>query len=111
MINLWTLSKGNNVHFGQTLVQNKNAVDFVERLMKDCLKENHVRRRCVNELREKLPLRNESDKMGQSSHCATTSLRLLYGCIFEPIESVLDGDEVLIVPDGPLWLCSLCRFR
>ena len=109
-INLWTLSKGNNVHFGLTLVKNGNAVDFVERLRKDCLNENHIRDRCVNELREKLPLRSESDEMGQSSHCVTSSLRLLYGSIFEPIESVLDGDEVLIVPDGPLWLAPFAAF-
>ena len=110
MINLWTLSKGNNVHFRQTIVQNKNAVDFVERLMNDCLKENHIRGRCLNELREKLPVRSESDEMGQSSHCATSSLRLLYGCTFGHIDSVLDSDEVLIVPDGPLWLAPFAAF-
>ena len=110
MINVWTLSKGNNVHFRQTIVQNKNAVDFVERLMNDCLKENHIRDRCLNELREKLPVRSESDEMGQSSHCATSSLRLLYGCTFGHIDSVLDSDEVLIVPDGPLWLAPFAAF-
>ena len=109
-INLWTLSKGNNVHFRQTLVEKGNAVNFVERLRKDCLKENHIRGRCVNELREKLPVRREPDEMGQSSHCATSSLRLLYYCTFGPIESVLDGDEVLIIPDGPLWLAPFAAF-
>ena len=109
-INLWTLSKGNDVHFRQTLVQNENAVDFVERLRKDCLKENHIRGRCVNELREKLPLRSESVEIGQSLHYATGSLRLLYHSIFGSIEDVLDGDEVLIVPDGPLWLAPFAAF-
>ena len=100
-INLWTLSKENNVHFGITLVENGNAVDFLERLRKDCLKENHIR---------KLPLSSESDEMGHSLHCATSSLRLLYRGTFEPIESVLDDDEVLIVPDGPLWLAPFAAF-
>ena len=109
-INIWALSKGNIVHFRQMLVQNENAVCFVERLRKDCLKENHIRGRCVHELRMELPPRSESDEMGQSSHCTTSSLSLLYSCIFRPIESVLDGDEVLVVPDGPLWLAPFAAF-
>ena len=109
-ISLWALSKGNNVQFRQTLVQNKNAVRFVERLTKDCLKENHIGGRCVNKLRVELPPRSESDEMGQSARCTNSSLSLLYSCIFGPIESVLDGDEVLIVPDGPLWLAPFAAF-
>ena len=109
-INLWTLSTGTNVHFRQTVVKNENAVCFVERLRKSCLKENHIRGRCLNELREELPLRSESDEMGQSSHDTNNSLSLLYHSIFGPIESVLDGDEVLIVPDGPLWLAPFAAF-
>ena len=37
-------------------------------------------------------------------------LRLLYRYILGPIESLLDGDEVLIVPDGPLWLAPFAAF-
>ena len=109
-INLWALSTGTNVHFGQTVVQSNHAVCFVERLRKNCLKENHIRGRCLNELREELPPLSESDEMGQSSHCTKRSLSLLYQSIFGPIESVLDGDELLIVPDGPLWLTPFAAF-
>ena len=120
-INLWALSTGTNVHFGQKVVQNENAVCFVERLRKNFLKENHIRGPGLNERRVELPPLSESDEMGQSSHhtnndmgqssdCTNSSLSLLYDSIFGPIENVLDGDEVLIVPDGPLWLTPFAAF-
>ena len=109
-INLWALSKGNNAHFRQTLVQNEHAVDFIERLRKNCLKENDIRGRCVYELREELQPRSKSDEMGQSACFTNSSLSLLYRSIFGPIENVLDDDEVLIVPDGPLWLAPFAAF-
>jgi len=109
-INLWALTKGNNVHFRQTLVQNEDADDFIERLMKNYLNENHIHGRCVNELRVELSPCIGCDEVGQSSHCTARSLNLLYSFIFGPIESVLDGDEVIIVPDGPLWLAPFAAF-
>ena len=109
-INLWLLCKGKDIQFRRKLVEHENAVSFIERVRKDALKENHIDGRSLDQLRETLPPRNESGQSAQSPHCETNALSLLHRTIFGPIESMLESDEVIIVPDGPLCLTPFAAF-
>ena len=109
-INLWVLCKGNNVQFRQNTVEERDAVCFIERLRKSVLKENQIRGRSLDKLREESPPSHSSDQTAQSTLATNSSLRVLYRSIFEPIRSMLKGDEIVIVPDGPLHLTPFAAF-
>ena len=65
-------------------------------------------------------LRNPSDKKlaeersskprSRSSHFETNSLQTLYNVVMDPIRDLLDGDEVVIIPEGPLCLAPYAAF-
>ncbi|KAL9954923.1 hypothetical protein ACROYT_G042509 [Oculina patagonica] len=115
-INLWVVYKG-DVQFKQNKVNDEDAATFLDCLRKDAFKENHIgdRVKCENrsldQLREQLSLDQEShQEIVESSHCENNSLRLLYDSIISPIANILQGDELIIVPDGPLWLAPFAAF-
>ena len=115
-VNLWVLRKGNDVQFRQNEVEDGGAACFLEGLRKNALKENHVGRyvkcedRSLENLREELTHNKESGKIVQSLQRSTNPLHLLYHDIFGPIANLLQGDEVVIVPDGPLCLTPFAAF-
>ena len=74
------------------------------------MKENQIRGRSLDKLREESPTSHATDQTAQSTPATTSSLRLLYRSIFEPISSLLKGDEIVIVPDGPLHLTPFAAF-
>ena len=109
-INLWVFCKGSHVQFQQSTVEERDAVCFLERLRKSVLKENQIRGRSLDKLREESPTSHATDQTAQSTPATTSSLRLLYHSIFEPISSLFKGDEIVIVPDGPLHLTPFAAF-
>ena len=109
-INLWVLCKGKNVQFQQIMVEERDAAHFLEQLRKNVLKENQIRGRSLDKLREESPPSHATDQTAQSTSATTSSLRHLYRSIFEPISSLLKGDEIVIVPDGPLHLTPFAAF-
>ena len=109
-INLWVLCKGSDVQFRQNLVEERDAVSFIEWLRKSVLKENQIRGRSLDKLREKSTPSHAAGQPAQSTLATTSSLRVLYRIIFEPIRSILKGDEIIIVPDGPLHLTPFAAF-
>ena len=74
------------------------------------MKENQIRGRSLDRLREESPPSHATDQTAQSTSATTSSLRLLYRSIFEPISNLLKGDEIVIVPDGPLHLTPFAAF-
>lgn len=79
--------------------------------MKNAFQENEVgvRVKCENrsldELRGELSFSEESAQETQGSlHYKNNSLHLLYDCTVDPFADLLQGDEIIIVPDGPLCL-------
>ena len=107
LINFWVLCKGEDIHFRQTEIEGKDSVTFVQ-----CLTENaEGGLRSVDESTGDLPLNKES---GQEKEEALQSkdhpLRLLYDSVIRPIADLLHGDELIIVPDGPLFMAPYAAF-
>ena len=46
---------------------------------------------------------NSDKKLSQSSSIREGPLRTLYDIVIKPIADIVQGNEVIIVPDGPLW--------
>lgn len=84
----------------------------MERLRSDIFKENQIaarvncENRSLDELRKKAPPNNTEfeQETVNTPHYETSSLRQCYDCIIGPIADLLQGDELIIVPDGPLCL-------
>ena len=48
--------------------------------------------------------REAAEETDQSATCSVNSLRQLYDVIIGPIADLLEGDQLLLVPDGPFFL-------
>jgi len=101
IVNLWLLI-GTDVHFEKT------SIEDVTSLMENSFKEIGVRvdvkseNRSADESESDAPLNEESCQ--KMVDCKTNSLRLLFDTVIGPIAYLLKGDELTIVPDGPLCL-------
>ena len=100
-INLWVLD-GADVHF------EKKCIEDVSSLMKIAFNEIGVgvdvkcENRSLDDREDDVPLNEESfQNTGDST---TSSLRDLFNFVIGPVAHLLKGDELIIVPDGPLCL-------
>ncbi|XP_078361417.1 tetratricopeptide repeat protein 28-like [Oculina patagonica] len=116
-INLWVLCKGNDLQFRQVKIQNEDATIFLNGLRKKAFKESDIAvpRKCgdrpSHKLRNESPSNTVSGKLiAEPVGCENNSLRLLYDNTVGPITSVLQCDEIIIVPDGPLHLVPFAAF-
>ena len=118
-INIWVLSKGRNVQFRQKKLEREKAVDFLKRLRKDMIEENKIcariacENRSLEDLGNQLPLRGRTESAEETVETLynrNDSLRIFHGCIIGSIADVLEGDELIIVPDGPLCLVPFSAF-
>ena len=116
-IHLWVLCKEGNFHFRQKEVAGEDAVTFLECVRKDVFKENGIAARAtcedrtLDKLRKKLPPSEEFKKeTAKTLPSINNSLRLFHDCIIGPIADFLQGDELIIVPDGPLCLAPYAAF-
>ena len=109
-INLWVLSKKDKVEFREKEIEGGGLKkDSVKELLETTLKESGALDRviCENRTMDELIDENEDDhrEQSESSQCISIkSLQPLYDAVIGPIEDVLEGDELIIVPDGPLCL-------
>ncbi|KAL9951531.1 hypothetical protein ACROYT_G044207 [Oculina patagonica] len=117
IIHSWVLRNGTDVQFRQKEVEDEAATTFLECLMKDVFKENNIaarvtcENRSLDELRKKLPSSQEFEQETvKALHCENNSLHTLHDCIISPIADLLQGDELIIVPDGPLCLAPYAAF-
>ena len=84
----------------------------MKRLRSDVFKEYQItdrvnrENRSLDELSKKaLPNNSEFDQETiNTPYCETSSLRQFYDCVIGPIVDLLQGDELVSVPDGPLFL-------
>ena len=125
-INFWILCKGNkdtinDIQFRQRKIDggsgNEDATTVLEHSIINALRENGItfRVRCENrsldELRDEIPFTEESRQdPAASSRCQYKFLRFLYETVIDPIANLLPGDELIIVPDGPLCLAPYAAF-
>ena len=88
----------------------ENAINSLECARKDVFKEYlDTRVTCENrslvELTDKSsPSRLFVEERVEAFPCNSISLRFFHDCIIAPIADLLEGDELSIVPDGPLCL-------
>ena len=123
--NIWVLGRGNNVVFRQRKIDGGRALDDpVCVLLETAFKKigAGVGVRCENRTMDELPgappsTREAETTARESSPCTNNVLQPLYDVIISPIADLLHGEELVIVPDGPLclapWaaLCECYRIR
>ena len=113
-IYLWVICEGRRIHFRQNEVDRENAVTALENLRENAFKEirGAAQVRCENRSLEDDPSTSEgtAQEAVTSSQFKNDSLRLFHDFIVGPIVDVLEGDELIIVPDGPLYLTPFAAF-
>ena len=114
-INLWLLSKGNEIQFKRKQTERGSATLLMETFLKDIGAGVGVKceNRSLVELNDE-PSRNREavEKNAQSPPHLVNSLRPLYDAIIGPIKDLLQGDQLIVLPDGPLCLApysALCE--
>ena len=111
-ISLWVLGKKTNAIFRQAVLKSGGAhEDPFDELLKDSLNKIGAGRdvRCENRsldvLSDKSTSRTkEDDNISIPSHENINWLQPLHDIVFGPLEDLLDGDELVVVPDGALCL-------
>ncbi|XP_078360938.1 tetratricopeptide repeat protein 28-like [Oculina patagonica] len=116
-MNLWVLSKDGPVHLGPiTIGETRSLLDdatpFLQFLIHNTYKKIGFRSEVICENRSMDPLRENRYKADEKADEENfqpfvqqeSSLSTLYNILFQPIANLIQGDELIIVPDGPLWL-------
>lgn len=124
-INFWVLCKGindktHNVQLRQKKITvergtaNEGATldDLVKNAFNQIRIDGECEDRSLDELRDETPASEEEpqsrqDTMGSSQD---NPLCILYDNVINPIEDLLQCDELIIVPDGPLCLAPFAAF-
>ena len=116
-MNFWVLgTTGGSMQCRQIKLNDPFALDdidyFFQSLLKDAYKEIGVRSRVTCEdgsldcLRYNITREDDYTKTrrSQPSPVRKSSFNALYDILISPIEDLVQGNEVIIVPEGPLWL-------
>ena len=113
-ITFWVISKGSKVEFREKeLEQGRLDEDAVTALLNATLEEIGVgvRVKCENRSLDELNDddvdnndEEDEDKQGVPSQCTINSLEPLHDAILGPIADLCQGNELIVVPDGPLCL-------
>ena len=115
-IYFWIIRKASPVQFRHKNVEDEDALTFLERLRKGVFKENKITARVacedrsLDDLRNRLPPSRESSQETKTSNDNSISLRLFHDTFIGPIADLLEGDELIIIPDGPLCLAPFAAF-
>ena len=107
VINFWLLRRGKNNLFKQIITEEH---DLCKLLIDSTLRDIGVgvRVRCedrsMDEVCDDPPSNREAaEETDKSPTSSVNSLRQLYDVIIGPIADLLEGDQLLLVPDGPLY--------
>ncbi|XP_073229371.1 uncharacterized protein [Porites lutea] len=128
---LWVNEKGNEIKTRRTEID-ISVTTYFQSLLEATHKEIGVRadvncedRSLSNSSNKKLAEERSSKPKTHPSYLETKSLQTFYNVVIDPIRDLLQGDEVVIVPEGPLclapyaafidlkskYLCETCRIR
>ena len=109
LLNFWVLQKGSLCQF-----ERKKISDSLESLTHETYKQIGVFKKVMCENRsldgpadeesEEVPYRNRDEKSKASAEGEGDALKALSDVVLGPISHLLQSDEVIIVPDGPLFL-------
>ncbi|CAH3165954.1 unnamed protein product, partial [Pocillopora meandrina] len=123
-VNLWVVSEGKQVYLRQCKLkgfgsENSGSSLFFESFMLGVYTQLGVRSnvRCENRsldaLREGRSKVDEKTKEAkpqphiQQDGCLST----LYDIVMMPVADLIEGDELLIIPDGPLWIAPYAALK
>ena len=123
-VNLWVVSEGKQVQLRQSKLngsvsENSRASQSFESFMLGVYTQLGVRSivRCENRsldaLRESPSKVDEKPKEDtlqpaiQQNKCLST----LYDIVMKPVADLVQGDELVIIPDGPLWLAPYAALK
>ena len=123
-INLWVVSEGKQVQLRHSKLsgsvsENGGASQHSESFMLGVYTQLGVRsnKRCENrsldalrESRSKVDEKTKEDNLQppiQQNEC----LSALYDTVMKPVADLVQGNELLIIPDGPLWLAPYAAFK
>ena len=119
-LNIWVLGKEGNPIFRQAEIEiGREHEDSFTLLLDTVLKNirDGVGIRCENRSMDKLsddstPSSTRDDNQtSELSQETTDFLQPLYDAVLGPIEDLLDGDELIVVPDGALCLAPWAALR
>ena len=120
MLHRWLLLENNEVLYRAEEIETErgtNAKEFFQSLNNHIFKEIEIgtavrcEDRSLDVLRQDIvTCRNKKadQKMPQSFHRKYGALHWLYEIIIEPFVDLVEGNELIIVPDGPLCLTPFC---
>ena len=115
-INFWVLLEGEHVQYRQEKQDLSSLLNGAFQSLESLVRCIHVklgdRSKVTCENRSLNALRKSPDKVDEHTEVESskpsiqleTCLSTLYNIIIEPIADLVKGDELVIVPDGPLWL-------
>ena len=113
---LWVNEKGTEIKTRRTEID-VSVTTYFQSLLETTRKEIGVRadvncedRSLGNPSDKKLAEERSSKTRSYSSSFETRSLQTLYNVVIDPIRDLLHGDEVVIVPQGPLYLAPYAAF-
>lgn len=127
-VNFWIFCKGNGVQFRQKRIDNipagDDATTMLHNLIKTAFGENDIGFPLKCENRSLDELRGDDGLLSNTHSCQDTlhsfpscsnnnnnqSLRKLYDIVIGPFTDLLLGDEIIIVPDGPLCMVPFAAF-
>ena len=107
IISIWLLRKGKEIHFKQKAIKHGSATLLMEATLKEIGAGVGVRceNRSLDDTSDDPPAhRGAIDEKARSSTCSVNSLRPLYDVIIAPIADLLQGDQLIVIPDGPFCL-------
>ena len=113
---LWVSEKGKEIKTRRTLIDN-SVTTYFQSLLETTHKEIGVRadvncedRSLRNPNDEKLAEESSMKPKSHPSRFETKSLQTFYNVVIDPIRDLLQGDEVVVVPQGSLYLAPYAAF-
>ena len=106
-IHFWVLRKGREIMSLQKEIEHGDSSMLIEATLKEIGAGIRVKceYRSMDELSDEPPSTREADEeKDQSCTSSVNTLRPLYDVIIGPISDLLEGDKLIVVPDGPLCL-------
>ena len=106
-VTVWLLNKGKEIQLNGKKIEHGSATLLMETVLKEIGAGVGVRceNRSLDELSDDPSSKREAvGENVQSSTSLNNSLRLLYDAIIGPIKDFLQGDQLIVVPDGPFCL-------
>ena len=123
-VNLWVVSEGKQVQLRQSKLkgfvsENSGASQSFESFMLGVYTQLGVRSNVRCENRSLDALREGRSKVDEKTKEANPQphiqqdgcLSTLYDIVMKPVADLIEGDELLIIPDGPLWIAPYAALK